>query len=49
MTSGGLANILSSGPLQTIAGGNGVYGNSAGTFPTGSYASSNYFVDAVVQ
>jgi len=49
MTSQGLANILSSGPLQTIAGANGVYGNAAGTFPTGSYANSNYFVDAVVQ
>jgi|GEM_PF-590307 len=49
MTSQGLANILSSGPLQTIAGGNGVYGMSAGTFPSGSYANSNYFVDAVVQ
>jgi hypothetical protein len=49
MTTNGLANILSSGPLQTIAGGNGVYGLAAGTFPTNSYASSNYFVDAVVQ
>jgi hypothetical protein len=49
MTASGLANILSSGPLQTIAGGNGVYANAAGTFPTNSYSASNYFVDAVVQ
>ena len=30
-------------------GGNGVFGPAAGTFPTSSYSSSNYFVDAVVR
>jgi hypothetical protein len=50
MTSYGLRYALTSGPLSSVADGqNGVYGLSAGTFPTGSWASSNYLVDAVVQ
>jgi len=40
---------IDNGPLHGLAGpGNGVFGNSAGIFPTGSYRSSNYFVDVVV-
>ena len=50
MTSYGLRDARTSGPLSTVADGqNGVFGLSAGTFPTGSWASSNYFVDPVVQ
>jgi hypothetical protein len=50
MTSYGLRYALTSGPLSSVADGqNGVYGLSSGTFPTGSWASSNYLVDAVVQ
>lgn len=46
----GLQTALDSGPLHSIADGNdGVFGASAGTFPTQSYHSSNYFVDAVVR
>jgi hypothetical protein len=48
MTSGGLASSVTSGPLQSVAdGANGVFGSSAGTFPSSTYASSNYFVDLV--
>jgi hypothetical protein len=50
MTGGGLAAQITSGPLQTVAdGANGVFGTAANLFPAGSYNSSNYFVDAVVQ
>jgi Domain of unknown function (DUF4082)/Bacterial Ig-like domain len=49
MTGGGLASARTSGPLSTVVGSNGVFGNSAGTFPTNSWNNSNYFVDAVVQ
>ncbi len=50
MTSYGLRDAQTSGPLSTVADGqNGVFGLSSGTFPTGSWASSNYFVEAVVQ
>lgn len=49
MTSGGLASARTSGPLSTVVGSNGVYGNSAGTFPTNSWNNSNYFVDLVVR
>jgi hypothetical protein len=49
MTAGGLAGAQSSGPLSTVVGANGVFGNSAGTFPTNSWNNSNYFVDGVVQ
>jgi uncharacterized protein DUF4082/Big-like domain-containing protein len=48
MTTGGLSAQLTSGPLKSVVGQNGVYGNAAGTFPTSSWQSSNYFVDAVV-
>jgi outer membrane lipoprotein SlyB len=45
-----LGSPVVSGPLRTVAdGANGVYGNSAGTFPTSSYGNSNYFVDVVVK
>jgi len=48
-TPGGLATAQGSGPLSTAVGANGVFGASAGTFPTSSYNSSNYFVDVVVR
>ncbi|HWH95015.1 MAG TPA: N,N-dimethylformamidase beta subunit family domain-containing protein, partial [Baekduia sp.] len=43
MTAAGLASAVSNGPLHTVVGSNGVYGNSAGTFPTNSWNNSNYF------
>jgi hypothetical protein len=50
MSSYGLRDQLTSGPLQSVADGqNGVFGQSAGVFPNGSWNSSNYFVDGVVQ
>jgi hypothetical protein len=46
VTGAGLATQVVSGPLRSVAdGANGVFGSSAGTFPTQSYNSSNYFVD----
>ncbi len=49
LTYDGLANQITSGPLQSVADGkNGVFGSAAGTFPTSSYRSTNYFVDVVV-
>lgn len=49
MSTSGLATSVVNGPLHSVAdGANGVFGNSAGTFPTGSWSNSNYFVDAVV-
>lgn len=51
LTTFGLQTQITSGPLKSVADSqNGVYGASAGTFPTkfGS-KSSNYFVDAVVR
>ena len=49
VTGAGLAAPITAGPLSTVAdGANGVYGPSAGTFPTASYNSSNYFIDASV-
>jgi uncharacterized protein DUF4082/Big-like domain-containing protein len=49
LTYGGLANQIASGPLQSIAdGANGIFGSAAGSFPTQTYTSSNYFVDVVV-
>jgi hypothetical protein len=39
-----------SGPLRSVADGrNGVYGDASGIFPDRSWASSDYFVDAVVR
>lgn len=48
LTTGGLANQITSGPIQSVVGSNGVYGNSSGVFPTNSWNNSNYFVDLVV-
>jgi hypothetical protein len=49
MTAGGLANAISSGPLHSVADGqNGVFADTAGSFPNQSYSSSSYFVDAEV-
>ncbi|MEA2256580.1 MAG: hypothetical protein QOG35_2625, partial [Solirubrobacteraceae bacterium] len=49
-TTGGLRTQMTSGPLASVADGlNGVFGNAAGVFPTNSWQSSNYFVDAVVR
>ena len=45
----GLAPQIDAGPMHSVPDGqNGVYGHSAGTFPTQSYNSSNYFVDPEV-
>jgi hypothetical protein len=45
-----LQTALSGGPATTVADGtNGVFGQTAGSFPSGSFNSSNYFVDAVVE
>ena len=49
VTLNGLANQVSNGLLHTVAdGANGVYNSTRGSFPSQSYSSSNYFVDAVV-
>ena len=49
VTGGGLATQIVSGPAMSVADGqNGVFGSSAGTFPTQSANSSNYFVDVSV-
>ena len=48
-TVGGLLNQIISGPLRSVVGvPNGVYGTSAGLFPTGTFNSSNYFTDVDV-
>src|SRR4029453_14363037 len=48
-TLNGLSNQVSNGLLHTVAdGANGVYNTTRGSFPSQSYSSSNYFVDAVV-
>jgi hypothetical protein len=50
VTPAGLQTALSGGPATTVADGtNGVFGQTAGSFPSGSFNSSNYFVDAVVE
>jgi hypothetical protein len=50
LTAGGLSTQITNGPLRSVADGqNGVYGLSAGTFPSSSWNSSNYFIDTVVQ
>jgi hypothetical protein len=50
VTQHGLAAPVSSGPLHTVAdGANGVFASDAGTFPSQTFLSSNYFVDAVVR
>jgi hypothetical protein len=48
LTRSGLADGIVVGPLESIVGNNGVFGLSAGTFPSQSFDSSNYFVDVVV-
>jgi hypothetical protein len=46
----GLQTPAVDGPLRSSAvATNGVYSDAAGLFPTGSYKSSNYFVDLVVE
>jgi hypothetical protein len=49
VTPAGLATSQGSGPLHSVVGANGVYGLSAGAFPTNSYNNGNYFVDVVVR
>jgi hypothetical protein len=49
MTDMGLADQIISGPLRSVAGANGVYADAAGVFPTLSWRSSDYHVDAVVR
>ena len=49
VTTSGLATQLTSAPISSVVGGNGVFGAAAGTFPTNSYSSSNYFADVVVR
>jgi hypothetical protein len=48
--SSALGTGLSDGPLSAVVdGANGVFADAAGTFPTQSWANSNYFVDPEVQ
>ena len=48
MTGAAFASTVSNGPLSAVAdGANGVFGASAGTFPTGSWNNSSYGVDVV--
>jgi hypothetical protein len=50
MTQSGLGSQITNGPLQSVTSSvNGVFAASAGVFPTSSWSSSSYFVDAVVQ
>jgi hypothetical protein len=50
MTQSGFASQITSGPLQSVTSSvNGVFAASAGVFPTSSWSSSSYLVDAVVQ
>ena len=44
----GLASQIVAGPVSTVVGGNGVFADAAGTFPTGSFADSDYLVDLMV-
>jgi peptidoglycan hydrolase-like protein with peptidoglycan-binding domain/chitodextrinase len=45
-TNNGLTSAITNGPLSTVVGNNGVYGNS-GAFPTTTWQASNYFRDVV--
>ncbi|HEV8687456.1 MAG TPA: Ig-like domain-containing protein, partial [Gaiellaceae bacterium] len=47
-TSGGLAAEVTSGPLHTVVGNNGVFAPTGGLFPAQSFNNSNYFVDLEV-
>ena len=50
MTQSGFGTQITNGPLQSVTSSvNGVFAASAGVFPTGSWSSSSYFVDAVVR
>jgi hypothetical protein len=49
ITPGGLTTSQGVGQLHSVVGSNGVFGSSAGAFPTGTFNSSNYFVDVVVR
>ena len=49
MTDMGLADQIIRGPLRSVAGANGVYADAAGVFPTLSWRSSDYHVDAVIR
>ena len=48
VTTSGLASQITAGPVRSVVGSNGVYGNSSGTFPTASFNNSNYFTDLQV-
>ncbi len=48
VTTGGLASQITAGPVRSVVGSNGVYGNSSGTFPTASFGNGNYFTDLQV-
>jgi N,N-dimethylformamidase beta subunit-like protein/uncharacterized protein DUF4082/Big-like domain-containing protein len=49
-TTAGLAQSISAGPISSVAdGANGVFNLTAGSFPSSSWQSSNYFVDGVVK
>ena len=48
-TASSLQTQIVSGPLRSVADGkNGVFGSAAGVFPTSTWSSTNYFVDASV-
>ena len=47
VTSGFFSSSWANGPLSAPAGANGVYRYGASAFPTGSYGSTNYWVDPV--
>jgi hypothetical protein len=50
VTPGGLATSLGTGLVHSVAdGANGVFATAAGTFPTQSFNSGNYFADVVVR
>lgn len=44
---GGLATVVNSAPLKTIAANNGVFQYTASGFPGGTYQNSNYYVDII--
>jgi uncharacterized protein YjdB len=44
-TTNGLASMITNGPLSSIAGDNGVYINTIGSFPNNTYNNTNYFRD----
>jgi hypothetical protein len=48
-TTNGLVQPIAAGPMTSVATANGVFNQTAGSFPTDSWQSSNYFVDGVVK